>query len=235
MRPVGTSSVAVMENTMLLHPFNSPRPPDLFPLGAFSSLIDLGVFALPQKKSEERPNIEPYSENAYGALLTRLEAVLFLSREPLSNRRLSQYAELPEGSKVRALVKDLNRRYDEQPCSFRVIEVAGGFQLRTRPQLAPWLLRMQEMPQTIRLSQSALETLAVIAYRQPVHRMDVERIRGVQCGELVRQLQERDLVKIVGRSEELGRPFLYGTTKRFLEVFGLGSLRELPLITESDV
>ena len=201
----------------------------MFPSGAFP--IDLYVSVPSTKKSEEQSNVLPFSENVSGVLLAKLEAVLFLSREPLSSRRLSQYAELPEGTKVKALVRDLNRRYDERQCSFRVVEVAGGFQLRTRPQLAPWILRMQEIPQTIRLSQPTLETLAIIAYCQPVHRADIERIRGVQCGELVRQLQERNLVKIVGRSEELGRPFLYGTTKHFLEAFGLGSLRELPQVS----
>jgi segregation and condensation protein B len=87
---------------------------------------------------------------------------------------------------------------------------------------------MQELPTTAQLSVPALETLAVVAYRQPVLRAEVERIRGVQCGELIRQLLERGFVKIVGRSEELGRPFFYGTTKNFLQVFGLGSLQELP-------
>ena len=201
---------------MSLHPFNSPRASDLFPLGAFRYSIDL---SLPEKSEAPLERSSP---------LAKLEAVLFLSREPLSSRRLSQYAELPEGTNVKELVRNLNRRYDEQRCSFRVVEVAGGFQLRTRPQLAVWLLRMHEVPQTARLSQSALETLAIIAYRQPVHRAAIERIRGVQCGELIRQLLERNLVKIVGRSEDLGRPFLYGTTKKFLEAFGLGSLRELP-------
>ena len=211
---------------MTHHPFNSIRPSDFFPSEVPHRLLHLDDCSdSSAEESVDRPSVLSFSENA--PLLAKLEAVLFLSREPLSSRRLSQYAELPERKRVKALIKDLNHRYDEQQCSFRVVEVAGGFQLRTRPQLASWLLRTQEIPQTVRLSTPALETLAVIAYRQPVHRADVERIRGVQCGELIRQLQERNLVKIIGRSEELGRPFLYGTTKNFLEVFGLGSIREL--------
>jgi len=214
---------------MPFHPFNSSRPSDFFPKDAPSRLFSLPELGTPlTDESKEQPDALPFCGQRGSDALAKVEAVLFLCREPLSSRRLSQYAELPEGAKVRALVKDLNRRYDARQCSFRVVEVAGGFQLRTHPKLASWLLRMQEAPTTIRLGVSALEVLAVIAYRQPVHRSEIERIRGVQCSELIRQLQERDLVKIVGRSEELGRPFLYGTTKNFLEVFGLGSLRELP-------
>jgi segregation and condensation protein B len=212
---------------MPLHPFNSARPPDLFPLDLSPRSL-LQEYTLPSEEQETRPNVLSFSENVHGILLAKLEAVLFLSREPLSGHRLSQYAELPEGTRIRSLVKDLNQDYDDRQCAFRVVEVAGGFQLRTRPQLASWLIRRQEVPTTVQLSVSALETLAVIAYRQPVLRAEVERIRGVQCGELIRQLLERGFVKIVGRSEELGRPFFYGTTKNFLQVFGLGSLQELP-------
>jgi segregation and condensation protein B len=158
-----------------------------------------------------------------------LEAVLFLAREPLPSRKLAQFAGLPEGTRVRPLLQQLNERYDKHQTAFRIVEVAGGYQLRTRPEFAPWLVRMQEVPIAVRLSDPAMETLAVIAYRQPVHRAEIERIRGVQCGDLIRQLLDRGLVKITGRSEELGRPFLYGTTKYFLQVFGLGGLRDLPV------
>jgi segregation and condensation protein B len=100
--------------------------------------------------------------------------------------------------------------------------------LMTRPKFAPWLRRLHGSQVEVRLSAPAVETLAVVAYRQPVLRADIEAVRGVQCGEILRQLMERDLVRIVGRSEELGRPLLYGTTKRFLQVFGLRHLEELP-------
>ncbi len=107
------------------------------------------------------------------------------------------------------------------------MEVAGGFQLLSRPKFAPWLRRIHGQAE-VRLSAPAIETLAVVAYRQPILRADIEAIRGVQCGEILRQLMERDLVRIVGRSEDLGRPFLYGTTRQFLQVFGLRHLDELP-------
>jgi segregation and condensation protein B len=108
-----------------------------------------------------------------------------------------------------------------------VEEIAGGYQLLTRARYSPWLRRLSSTPREFRLSAPALETLAVVAYRQPVLRAEIEAIRGVQCGEVLRQLIERDLVRIAGRSEELGRPLLYGTTRQFLQVFGLRHLDDL--------
>jgi segregation and condensation protein B len=122
----------------------------------------------------------------------------------------------------------LNRRYDAEESAFRVEEIAGGFQLLTRARYAPWLRRMSSTSRELRLSAPALETLAVVAYRQPVLRAEIEAVRGVQCGEILRQLIERELVRIAGRSEELGRPLLYGTTRQFLQVFGLRHLEDLP-------
>ncbi len=162
------------------------------------------------------------------ARLQRLEAVLLLSREPLNSRKLSQYANLADGTEARTLICKLNEMYDRSGRAFRVEEVAGGYQLLTRPSFATWLRKLGHVPAEIRLSAPALETLAVIAYRQPVLRADIEAIRGVNCGEILRQLMERDLARISGRSDELGRPFLYGTTRRFLQVFGLVNLEELP-------
>ena len=156
-----------------------------------------------------------------------VEAVLFLSREPIGSRRLAQLAGLADATEARTLVRALNRRYDTEGYAFRVMEVAGGFQLMSRPKFAAWLRRLHGQVE-VRLSAPAIETLAVVAYRQPILRADIESIRGVQCGEILRQLMERDLVRIVGRSEDLGRPFLYGTTRQFLQVFGLRHLDELP-------
>lgn len=160
--------------------------------------------------------------------MARLEALLLLAREPLSSRKLAQLADLADGTKARTLVRALNSRYDSQGCAFRAEEVAGGFQLLTRPQFAPWLRRLDSAAVDVRLSAPAMETLAVVAYRQPVLRAEVEAVRGVQCGEILRQLIERDLVRVTGRSDDLGRPLMYGTTRRFLRVFGLRHLDELP-------
>ena len=126
------------------------------------------------------------------------------------------------------MVKKLNHMYESSDRAFRVEEVAGGYQLRTQKIFAPWIRRMVSVPAEIRMSGPAMETLAVVAYRQPVVRTDIEKVRGVQCGEILRQLMDRGMVRISGRAEDLGRPFLYGTTRNFLEVFGLRSLDELP-------
>jgi segregation and condensation protein B len=173
--------------------------------------------------TSDNPDVEDSEQG-----LQRLEAVLFLAREPLTSRKLSQYANLADGTQARTLVRRLNERYDAAGRAFRVMPVAGGYQLLTRRQFAPWLRRLEHVPGETRLSAPALETLAVIAYRQPVPRADIEAVRGVNCGEILRQLMERELVRIDGRSEDLGRPYLYSTTRRFLQIFGLVNLEELP-------
>jgi segregation and condensation protein B len=176
---------------------------------------------------EEKPHASGVSSTR-DPRLTRLEAVFFLSQQPQSSRKLAQLAGLADGTKARTLVRTLNRTYDARASAFRVEEVAGGFQLMTRPKFAPWLRRLHSAQAEIRLSAPAMETLAVVAYRQPVLRVEIEAIRGVQSGEVLRQLIERDLVRIAGRSDELGRPFLYATTRQFLQIFGLRHLDELP-------
>lgn len=160
----------------------------------------------------------------------RLEAILLLAREPLGSRKLAQHAQLADGTEARTLIRQLNRLYDETGCAFRIEHVAGGYQMLTRPAFAPWLRRFHHIPSLERLSAPTMETLAVVAYRQPVLRAEIEAIRGVNCGEILRQLMDRDLVRIGGRSSELGRPYLYTTTKRFLQLFGLRSLDELPRV-----
>ena len=159
---------------------------------------------------------------------SRLEAVLFLAREPLNTRKLAQFAHLADGTEARTLVRRLNRWYDESGSAFRAEELAGGFQLLSRPKFGVWLRRLYDSPGEIRLSAPAMETLAVVAYRQPVLRAEIEAVRGVDCGEILRQLMDRDLLRTAGRADELGRPYRYATTKRFLQVFGLRHLDDLP-------
>lgn len=172
------------------------------------------------------------SQEQVEAKLAQLETALFLAREPLSTRKLAKLAKLADGTEARTLLKMLSRRYDSRASAMQVVEVAGGVQLLTRPQLAEWIRRLHGSREEMRLSTPALETLSVVAYRQPVVRAEIEAIRGVQCGEILRVLMERDLLRIVGRSEELGRPFQYGTTKKFLQVFGLRRLEQLPPIDQ---
>jgi segregation and condensation protein B len=151
-----------------------------------------------------------------------------VAKGPLSLRKLAQLANLTDGTEVRTLLGELRANYDKRGSSFLVEQLAGGYQLLTRPKFAPWLRPLAGSDDEIRLSPPALETLAVVAYRQPVLRAEVEAIRGVGCGEILRLLLDRDLLRIVGRSEELGRPLWYGTTTRFLQTFGLAHLDELP-------
>lgn len=160
----------------------------------------------------------------------RAEAVLLVAKTPLSPRKLAQLAHLADATEARTLVRQLNQTYETLGRAIRVEQIAGGFRMMTRPVLAPWLARLGHLPQSVRLSTPMMETLAVVAYRQPVSRANAEAVRGVACGELLRQLMERDLIRIVGRSEELGRPYLYGTTKHFLQLFGLPRIDALPPI-----
>ncbi len=176
----------------------------------------------------EKPAATPSAAGIRDERLRRVESILFLAKDPIASRKLAQYANLADATEARTLVRRLNQLYDENGQSFRVEEVAGGFQLLTRSKFARWLRRLDRAPREVRLSVPALETLAVVAYRQPSLRAEIEAIRGVSCGEILRQLMERDLVRICGRSEELGRPYLYATTKNFLQVFGLRNLDGLP-------
>jgi segregation and condensation protein B len=165
--------------------------------------------------------------------LARVEAALFLAEEPLSFRKLAALADLADGTQARMAVEELRRRLRRRGSALQIVDVAGGVRLMTRPQLADWLIKLHGPEEQVRLSPPALETLAVAAYRQPVLRSEIEAIRGVQCGELLRMLMERGFLRIVGRSEELGRPLLYGTTPKFLQVFGLRRLEELPPIDQT--
>lgn len=167
-------------------------------------------------------------EGARDLQLARVEAALFASRDPLPARRLAHVAQLADGSEARRQIRRLQALYDQDGSAFEVVEVAGGFQLLTRPPFYRWLAHRYKAPAELRLSGAALETLAVVSYRQPITRADIEAIRGVQVGELLRVLMERGLIRIAGRHDSLGRPVLYGTTRKFLQVFGLKSLRDMP-------
>jgi segregation and condensation protein B len=175
------------------------------------------------------------------ALPQRLEAVLMTADRPMSETRLLEVLELvgdeaplddANGPSPKQLLREaidaLNTTYDDSSRSFRITKVAGGWQVLTLPAFTSDITRLKGARQLAKLSPAALETLAIIAYKQPILRTDIESIRGVACGEMLRSLMERRLVKIAGRAEEVGRPMLYGTTREFLEVFGLASLSDLP-------
>ena len=160
-----------------------------------------------------------------------IEAVLFASDEPLSEARLASIVEIGV-KQIRQYIENLNDKYKASNNAFRIEQIAGGYQMLTLSAYDHWLKKLIRIRSEGKLSPAALETLAIIAYKQPAMRADIEAIRGVAVGEVVRSLCYKGLVKIVGRAEVLGRPMLYGTTKKFLEMFGLNSLKDLPKVEE---
>ncbi|MHC4455955.1 MAG: SMC-Scp complex subunit ScpB [Planctomycetota bacterium] len=174
--------------------------------------------------SQESLNSEPTAESV-------VEAVLFASEEPLTMERLAKITETTV-MQIRRHIKNLNDKYKANNNAFRIEQIAGGYQMLTLSAYNHWLKKLLHARSDSKLSPAALETLAIIAYKQPIIRADIETIRGVAVGEIVRNLMYKGLVKIVGRAEVLGRPMLYGTTKKFLKVFGLNSLKDLPNIEE---
>lgn len=175
------------------------------------------------------PNRPTTSSSARSPKLSRVEAALFVANGALTLRKLVQVATLIDTQEAAALIEELNTFYDAKGSAFRVEKVATGYQLLTRSQYVGWLDRIHHRQERQKLSPAALETLAIIAYRQPVTRADIDAIRGVQTAEMIKQLMERGLVRVAGEDDSLGRPYLYGTTKQFLESYGLQRLEDLPL------
>ncbi len=161
-------------------------------------------------------------------LAAAVEAVLLVANEPMSAGELMRILDGTTRAEVNAALRELRARYAERPGGFDLADVAGGVRLLTRPEFAPWVERLEKVRREERLSKAQLEVLAVIAYRQPLLRADVDSVRGADSGGALRGLVDKGLVKVVGRAEALGRPLLYGTTDRFLERFGLKSIKDLP-------
>lgn len=174
---------------------------------------------------------EGQGELAREPRLARVEAALLAADEPLTARKLAVVADIDDAAEARRLVQRLQALYDLDSTAFQVEELAGGFQLLTRPQYHPWLSRLRRAAD-MKLSAAARETLTIVAYRQPITRADLEALRGVQSSEVLRQLMEKGLVRIAGRDDSLGRPVLYATTRKFLQAYGLKSLRDLPPVPE---
>ena len=161
--------------------------------------------------------------------MARLEAVLFVADEPLPIKRLAQLATLADPEEALELMTRLNLAYDASHSTFRIEQVATGLRLLTRREFVYWLEKLHQRQAALKLTPPMLETLAIAAYRQPLTRADLEAIRGVQSAEMLKQLMERELIRIAGEDDSLGRPFLYETTRKFLELYGLTSLADLPL------
>jgi len=156
-----------------------------------------------------------------------IESLLFVADEPLTIERLKKILVPAEAQEIRNVLAALTVEYEERTGGFFLDEVAGGYQIRTRPEYTEWIKKLIQ-PKPLRLSKAALETLVIIAYKQPIIRSDIEHLRGVDCGGVLRVLMERKLIRVLGRREIAGRPLIYATTKHFLEVFDLKTLRDLP-------
>ena len=156
-----------------------------------------------------------------------VESILFVSKEPLSVKRIKNALPLVDSRELNSILKTLLDEYEERSGGIYIRETAGGYQFCSRPAYAPWITKLIQ-PMPVRLSKPALETLAIIAYKQPIIRSDIDHIRGVDSGGIVRTLMERRLIRILGRKEIPGRPLIYATTPYFLEVFDLKDLKDLP-------
>ncbi|MCS6850461.1 MAG: SMC-Scp complex subunit ScpB [Gemmataceae bacterium] len=188
-------------------------------------------------QADDRPPLgTPSSDDSLtrDPAVAQVEAALLAADEPLAARKLAKIAGLRDGTEARRLVRRLQALYDRDGTAFQVHEIAGGFQLLSRPEYHPWLAKLRRAQADLKLSAAARETLAIIAYRQPIMRADIEAIRGVQCSEVLRQLMEKGLIRIVGRHDSLGRPVLYGTSRKFLQVYGLKDLTDLPPLPATD-
>lgn len=182
------------------------------------------AYAAESAAAEQPAAIDPSKPTAERII----EALLFASDAPITAARLADLAELENAAAVTAAIERLNAQYASLGMGFRVEKIARGYQLLTLSSFEPWLSKMHQQHSETRLSDAALETLSIIAYKQPIIRSEVEAIRGVAAGDGINRLREMGLVKIVGRAEIVGRPLLYGTTKKFLDMFGLSDLSDLP-------
>ena len=196
---------------------------------AAEDAIDAGLH---QAATDESTGEEPAGTLSDKEITTEsiIEAVLFATESPLPAAKIAQILGFGDARVVKKQIAALNERYEGTSAAFRIEELAGGFQMLTLPAYHKWVSRLHSVRRETKLSPAALETLAVVAYKQPVLRADVEAVRGVAVGDILNRLREMGLIKIVGRAEVIGRPMLYGTTRRFLEVFGLASLDDLPQV-----
>jgi segregation and condensation protein B len=160
-----------------------------------------------------------------------LEVLLFLSGEPFLPSALKDIVELPE-TEIKRLMDELMAEYRERNAGLLIVEIANGYQMVTNPEYAEWVKKFRSTHISSRLSVPALETLAIIAYKQPVIRAEIEQLRGVNADSAIKTLLDKRLIKIMGRKEVPGRPFLYGTTREFLQYFGLKDLTELPTLKD---
>jgi segregation and condensation protein B len=164
-----------------------------------------------------------------------IETLLFITDAPLPASRVAQICEIKDKARVEGLLAGLKEQYDAEGRALQLMQVAGGWQMSTRPEYGLWVRKLYHNKMTVRLTQAALETLCIIAYKQPLTRGDIEAIRGVEVIGPLETLTQRKLITVVGRKEAIGRPILYGTTSEFLRQFGLNSLDDLPKLESFNI
>ncbi len=211
------------------HPQPEPAESAQTPDADQDPAVDTDQDSAVDAESVDRPDESaPDADAAQLEVAATVEAILFSTDNPISPAKIALVAELPGRGAVKEAISQLNERYGQVGCAFRIESIAGGYQMLTQPEYHDVVARLFKNKSDSKLSQAAMETLAIVAYRQPILRADIEAIRGVASGEMLRNLLDKNLAKIVGRAEVLGRPMLYGTSKRFLEVFGLNGIEDLP-------
>ena len=161
-----------------------------------------------------------------------IESLLYISKEPLTVDKVTAVLAGPPKVVVNNAIRVLQNDYDQEGRGLHIVEIAGGFSMTTRPDCAPWITRFQKVKTSAKVSRSAMETLAIIAYKQPIVRADIEQIRGVETSGVLRTLLDQQLIRMIGRKDIPGRPIMYGTSKVFLQRFGLRDLRDLPPLRE---
>lgn len=189
----------------------------------------------------DRPKVKPKPKKSLRdqgvkpgdlALAQIVEAILMCSRNPMTSKKIAAGVVGATDKEVDEAIQELNQFYIDQQRSFRIFEIAGGYQMRTDALFDPWLKEIYTKNKIETLTPSTLETLAIVAYKQPITKSEVDSIRGVDSSGHIRNLLEKDMVEVKGKSDELGNPNLYGTTKRFLEIYGLNSLEDLPNLSD---
>jgi segregation and condensation protein B len=220
-KPTETAAVEAAESSPGSAPPPEPEPSDA--AGATAAGSELGIHIDNPEAAPGRPSAE---------LRAIVEALIFASPEPLALKALSRLLDPETADAIRDAIEALEHEYQEQGRGLQVVEVAGGYQIVTRPELHEWVRRLFHERTTQKLSVQALETLAVIAYKQPITAAEITEIRGVNTSGVLGTLIDRHLIRIAGRKQVVGRPFMYATTREFLDRFGLKDLSELPKIED---
>ena len=197
----------------------------------------LAVVADPCVRLDERTHVEVQRINESDPLPPEqskrvLEALLFASSKPITVPEIKKVMKFLSPKEIEAFIAELREEYARDNRSFELLEVAGGYEIATKKDYAPWIFKIEMQKKAKQVTQSALETLSILAYKQPATRAEIEELRGVDVSGVINTLMERGLIKIVGKKEVPGRPFMYGTTEKFLEHFGLKGLQDLPNIEE---